>query len=343
MAVTGYLKELQAPQYFDGLIEKPPTLHKLTDVISRLCQWKPPPPDWTPAQLPAQLPSSLRQESMRSDDSPVSNSSSFPTGPSSSWRGSSREDSISSSFFGDVDSRSDDISLSASRQATDEWRDQQFARAIGGLGISEMAELETKSLPPDMPHQSAPAALEHAVPRSRRSASPLNTKRRSVDIRVAHELADSGDDEDEVLGDAKLRTKSPKGRPRGSSKLGVEMMRTNSHGSVVSVEDIVANDTPVVPPPAIPENQTPVLSAHPEREGHATLTPPEMFPKLPGDDVKEIDIDATPKAHHDTPDTKGSPDPNPTPKPAVSPRPTPLFGQPQVEEHVVLQDDPPEH
>lgn len=45
IALTGYLKELQAPHQFDALIEKPPTIVKLTDVICRLCYWKPPAPD----------------------------------------------------------------------------------------------------------------------------------------------------------------------------------------------------------------------------------------------------------------------------------------------------------
>ncbi|RKF60776.1 putative serine threonine-protein kinase ppk18 [Erysiphe neolycopersici] len=44
IALTGYLKELQAPHQFDALIEKPPTIVKLTNVICRLCYWKPPAP-----------------------------------------------------------------------------------------------------------------------------------------------------------------------------------------------------------------------------------------------------------------------------------------------------------
>ena len=106
VAVTGYLKELQAPHYFDALIEKPPTIAKLTDTLGRLCQWKAPAPNWTPSQMyPSIMPSGLRQESTRQEDSPTSNSSGFPPVPSGSYRGSSREDSISSSFFGDNESR----------------------------------------------------------------------------------------------------------------------------------------------------------------------------------------------------------------------------------------------
>lgn len=40
IALTGYLKELQAPHQFDALIEKPPTISKLTDVMCKLCHWK---------------------------------------------------------------------------------------------------------------------------------------------------------------------------------------------------------------------------------------------------------------------------------------------------------------
>ncbi|KHJ36189.1 putative serine threonine-protein kinase ppk18 [Erysiphe necator] len=50
IALTGYLKELQAPHQFDALIEKPPTTLKLTDVICRLCFWKPPAPGLEPSR-----------------------------------------------------------------------------------------------------------------------------------------------------------------------------------------------------------------------------------------------------------------------------------------------------
>ena len=42
MAVTGYLKELPQTHHFDSLIEKPPTLEKLTEALCNLCAWKPP-------------------------------------------------------------------------------------------------------------------------------------------------------------------------------------------------------------------------------------------------------------------------------------------------------------
>ena len=49
VAVTGYLKELQAPHHFDALVEKPPTREKLEEVMGRLCQWKVAPEGWRPS------------------------------------------------------------------------------------------------------------------------------------------------------------------------------------------------------------------------------------------------------------------------------------------------------
>ncbi|KAL1633219.1 rim15, signal transduction response regulator [Neofusicoccum ribis] len=338
VAVTGYLKELQAPHHFDALIEKPPTIAKLTEVIGRLCQWKAPPPNWTPSMLTGLVPSNLRQESSRVEDSPTSNSSSFAAMPSGSYRGSSREDSISSSFFGDNDSRNDEVAVVISRQATDDWRERDLAHALGGLGISDepVVAKETKSLlaiPDNMPlrHEaSAPAAMEHTPVRKQRSSEQINAKRRSLENKK-HESAESGDDEDEELGNSQSRTKSPKVRARGSSKLGLEMMRTNSHGSVVSVEEMASVDTlNTSPPPAISEEQTSddsQVEATPETpadktgdqdteiKGNVSITPPEMLPHRPGNAVKEIemDTDATPKASH------MEPDPDPTPKASTSP------------------------
>ncbi|KAL0254362.1 rim15, signal transduction response regulator [Diplodia seriata] len=344
VAVTGYLKELQAPHHFDALIEKPPTIAKLTEVIGRLCQWKSPPPNWTPSMLTSVVPSNLRQETSRMEDSPTSNSSSFAAMPSGSYRGSSREDSISSSFFGDNENKNDEVAVVIDRQPTDDWRDRDMAHAFGGLGISDEPAVakdakDAKNLlaiPTTVPlrqEASAPAAMEHTphTPvRKQRSSEQINAKRRSLENKK-HESAESGDDEDEELGNSQTRTKSPKGRTRGSSKLGLEMMRTNSHGSVVSVEEMAAVDSlSASPPPAISEEQciddsqaeaAPVTPAKMEDEveqpekASLTITPPEMLPHLPGNAVKEIemDTDATPKASHT------EPDPDPTPKASTSP------------------------
>ncbi|KAF1808946.1 hypothetical protein P152DRAFT_176979 [Eremomyces bilateralis CBS 781.70] len=308
VCVTGYLKDLQAPHHFDALIEKPPTIAKFTEVLTRLCQWKPAPPGWTPSQAypypsphsstpgSAIPPSALRMESSRAEDSPVSQSSSFAAMPSASYRGSSRADSISSSFFGEVDARStsdtnESIPVVVARgHAADEWRDKDLASRLGGLGISEeplTSEVEdTKPLshpfaPSSLLHQqiSARPAPEQPVPRtpSQPQAAPLpqspkqtpetarsrspglqahpNTtvrKKSNERSRVASSSsagppddASFAGDEDEELGDVKVRAKSPKHRARGSSKLGTEMLRTNSRGSVVSVEDLPGMRGPV--------------------------------------------------------------------------------------------------
>lgn len=317
VAVTGYLKDLQAPHHFDALIEKPPTIAKLSDTLGKLCQWKPPPPNWTPGQImyPSMMPSGLRQESTRQDDSPTSNSSSFPPVPSGSYRGSSREDSISSSFFGDNDSRtSDDVPVIIARHNIDDWRERDIAQAMGGLGISEdtthvdpKEEGEVLTRPPALPsHDSAPAILEDATIRRQRSAEMVGAKRRILETRK-HESAESGDDEDDELGNANGRSKSPKTRPK-SSKLGIEMLRTNSRGSVISVEDFAAPEStlPSSPPPAITEEHEDIPPV--------SLTPPEIFPRNPGGEAQDIQIE-TPK-----PSSKESeePDLDPTPRPNTS-------------------------
>jgi serine/threonine-protein kinase RIM15 len=208
VAVTGYLKELQAPHYFDALIEKPPTVAKLTDTLSRLCQWKAPPPGWTPTQMyPSIMPSGLRQEASRQEDSPTSNSSGFQAVPSGSYQASSREDSISSSIFGDNDSRaSEDVPVMIARHNAhnaDDWRERDIARAMNGLGMSDDAAKDPKTTvpnrigAPDLPHgDSAPAALEEATIRRQRSTEQVGAKRRILETRK-HESAESGDDEDD--------------------------------------------------------------------------------------------------------------------------------------------------
>ncbi|KAF1911624.1 serine threonine protein kinase-like protein [Ampelomyces quisqualis] len=325
VAVTGYLKELQAPHYFDALIEKPPTIAKLTETLGRLCQWKAAPPNWTPNQsYPSMMPSGLRQESTRQEESPTSNSSGFQAVPSGSYRGSSREDSISSSFFGDTESRAgDDLPVIIARHNADDWRERDIARAMSGLGISEdAANTDPKNMvphsisPPDLTHRdSAPAVLEEATVRRQRSTEQVGAKRRLLETR-RHESAESGDDEDDELGHVTVRARSPKTRPKSTSKLGIEMMRTNSRGSVISVEDIGAPDStlPSSPPPAITEDR-----AAEEGETNLTLpevpplslTPPEIFPAAPGHKVAEFSM-STPKASIQSEATM--PDSDPTPR-----------------------------
>ncbi|KAI9848374.1 MAG: rim15, signal transduction response regulator [Thelocarpon superellum] len=276
VAVTGYLKELQAPHHFDAMIEKPPTVGKLTEVMSRLCHWKPLPPGVYPT-YPTGVPGSgLRQESVRSEDSPSSASSGFAHMPGTTFRGSSREDSISSSFFGDADSIvAEEMPVIINRHP-DDW-------AETGLGISEEALTETKAPPHLVQQQSAPAALPSKPLERQRSTEKIRTKRDGVHLK-RFQGGESGDDEDEELGN--VRSRSPHSRAQRSSRLGVEMMRTNSRGSVVSTSDVS------LPAP----DRT--KADEEERELCATITPPEIFPRAPGDTVADVamDIDATPKA-----------------------------------------------
>jgi serine/threonine-protein kinase RIM15 len=92
------------------------------------------------------------------------------------------------------------------------------------------------------------------------------------------------------------------------------MMRTNSRGSVISVEDVGQTDS------ALPSSPPPMITEDPAAEEHESsldaptvapvlLTPPVMFPEEPGDDVADFVIE-TPKSHKDA----TSPDPDPTPK-----------------------------
>ena len=346
IAVTGYLKELPQSHHFDSLIEKPANVEKITEALQNLCYWKPPPPGYN-RQAPAPLPqeqqpslqkqsSALRRESRRSEDSPSSQSS----GPFSQVPGlrkrSSREHSIGSSFFGDTDStNTDDIPLIVSQQS-DEWN------SIKGLGISEppiqkpsqdsthLTSPSQEFYHPGLPHlihqNSAPPSLDLRTPRKQRSAEAVKAKREGTP-RNQHEGAESGDDEDEELGNVQVRARSPRGKTQAakrSSKLGIEMMRTNSRGSIdesgtsihhpypnpieehtdqiatavaaIGNADVVmreASSTAATPTAAKYDLPSPNPYFHQE---HATIAPPELFPpESKGNNIKEIDMDATPR------------------------------------------------
>jgi serine/threonine-protein kinase RIM15 len=335
VAVTGYLKELQAPHYFDALIEKPPTIAKLTDTLGRLCQWKGPPPNWTPTpQYPSMMPSGLRQQS-QIEGSPTSSTNSKE--PSATHSGSTRDDSVDShSMFGDSDSRiNEDVPVIIARHGTNEWLGHDnLPQIMGGLNINSGEEdtipksfAQARGGRPDLPHEnSAPAALEEATIRRQRSTEQVGAKRRLLETR-RHESAESGDDEDDELGHVTVRARSPKTRPKSTSKLGIEMMRTNSRGSVISIDHMEAPDSALSssPPPPLTED----LAAE-EREMHLatpevppmSLTPPEIFPEVPGRAVASFAMETnktpiqsggtTPKA---TPIREAStPDPDPTPR-----------------------------
>ncbi|KAL6720778.1 rim15, signal transduction response regulator [Lecanora helva] len=290
IAVTGYLKELPQTHHFDSLMEKPATAEKLTEALCNLCAWKPPPPGFDPQKQQQSeqqkiIPSGLRQESRNAEDSPSSQSSGPFAQVPGLYKRPSREHSIGSSFFGDTDStNTEDVPVIVGRPS-DEWPSN------AGLGITEdMSPPNTQFAHPGLPHlvhlNSAPPALDLRTPRKQRSVEAVKAKRETLE-KKRHECAESGDDEDEELGKLPSRAKSPQGKLRGS-KLGQEMMRTNSRGSVTSGGD----EQPVL------QNITsnPDIEMKDPSEMNASIDPPELFPAdAKGDAVEVIDMDATPK------------------------------------------------
>lgn len=310
IAVTGYLKELPQTHHFDSLIEKPPTLEKLEAALTNLCQWRPPPEGYTFLQPPQNIPhSSLRMESRRSEDSPSSQSSGpFAHMPGTSYGRSSREDSISSSFFGDASSTTtDDVPVIVSGQSAQDW-------AGSGLGISEASPVDSKpffhpGLPHLLHHNSAPPAVHFRTARTQRSIEAMRAKRESME-QNRHECGESGDDEDDELGCAQTRTRSPPATKRSGSKLGTEMMRTNSRGSVTSTsEEVLRKEAGLMTP--VPESGSESSGPYRGPLHHSTITPPEIFPKEAGEAVKVIDMDATPKSLSAQPQALGTDQPTP--------------------------------
>lgn len=368
VAITAYLKELQAPHYFDSLIEKPISSSKLTEVLGNLCQWKPSSPgrNHTPLSLtlpvPHPVPSGLRQESSRLEDSPTSGSSGYAHRSGSSFR----EDSIGSSLFGDSESVStDDISIVISRKATGDWDE-------GGLGISGQQE-QAGPGPTDrakspvharlLTEQSAPAVLEHSsslevrMPVPRRSMEQLRAKRESMEKRRNEGSVDSADDEDEELGlmvtatntSSSSSSTSISGVGSGSgiggnatnrqhyrsrsvlpsSKLGIEMMRANSHDSMtVGSSDSASTlepTTQVVTPnrdfhmelPNFVTTPEPVpASANQDDDedvGDSTVVHIQTPPEREGE-YMDVDVEETPKPNSLS-DRLTQDDDNPTPRP----------------------------
>ena len=332
IAVTGYLNQLPESHHFDTLIQKPPTLNRLTEVLCKYCNWKPPPKDYKASQ-PLSIPQAvLRQETARAEDSPSSTSSSLaPTMPDLSYRGSSREDSIGSSFFGDMESvKHDDVPVIISRQVTEDWSGN------GGLGISEDIVTDKKPyIHTGFPHlvhtESAPPGGDIGRPsRRKRSTEAVKAKKQAMEMKHAEEGAESGDDEDEELGERQVRARSPFPKTqRTASRLGHEMMRTNSRGSVISTSDETgqkqddniegrrslenlerrmeelkipeepdASSLAATQPRKDPSARTASQHPHPDPDegaeapksgGH--ITPPVIFPKKPGAGVKDFSMD----------------------------------------------------
>lgn len=260
VAITAYLKELQAPHYFDSLIEKPISSSKLTEVLRTLCQWCPASPTRTVSgPLSSATAVGPKKANVRADESPTSSSSAFP-GRQSSAMVSSCENSITSSIFGDSESvATDDIPVVVSRKSTGDWEEY-------GLGINESDILSGQSeiakiAPPLLTQQSAPAQMEHI-----RSGERSRSRRDSSEIKGL-EGTESADDEDEDAGGPRNNHRRRSSKPlQGksalpSSKLGIEMMRADSHDSVtLASESTPEAMTQVVTTPS-QEASTPVLAA----------------------------------------------------------------------------------
>lgn len=292
IAITAYLKELQAPHYFDSLIEKPISSSKLTEVLRGLCHWRPESPgqsascSTTPSPHP--VPSGLRRQNTHVEDSPTSSSSVYAGRLGSSML-SSREDSINSSTFGDSESiTTDEMSIVISRKTTEDWEG-------GGLGITDpdTAASTSEGSPQTVPQltlqRSAPAQMERAARQPEKSKTKREESRQG-------EGTESADDEDDELGLGRERQPRRSNGPLmtkpvlPSSKLGIEMMRANSHDSAVGSE-------------STPEAVTQVMTTPAKELDHhyfgtsstATLTPPLAISDSGKFDEGSSSVDATPR------------------------------------------------
>lgn len=262
VAITAYLKELLVPHYFDSLIEKPISSYKLTEVLRSLCQWRPASPQRTPSgPMPHPIPIGLRKASARADDSPTSSVSAF-AGRQGSAMGSSREDSTSS-LFGDSGSvTTDDAPAAMSRKGTGEWDD-------GGMGLvgevdalAGEVEPSPKGVPSLVTQQSAPGQMEHVLwPHDR----ARKNRREGLDKKTTEgtESADDEDEEAEAAREKQLRrTSKLMGKPAlPSSKLGIEIMRADSHDSVTVASESTPEAVTQVATTPSQEIATPMLGA----------------------------------------------------------------------------------
>ncbi|RGP59567.1 agc kinase [Fusarium longipes] len=258
----------------------------------------------------------IRKANSRLEDSPTSGSSIF-AGRLGAAMMSSREDSITSSLFGDSESvTTDELPVVVSRKGTNEWDE-------GGLNITENSdtyEPTKRSIPQLVAQQSAPAQMEHRP----RGNDKLKGKREGSEQRTL-EGTESADDEDEELGGGREKHHgrnsqqmlSKAGLP--SSKLGIEMMRANSHDSLtMGSESTPEAVTQVVTTPS-KEMETGVLDNEIVIET-STRTPPDSEPKIedvtPKPDKDGVgSTDATPRPSTVTRDGDSGQDEEATPKP----------------------------
>ncbi|KAK5117715.1 hypothetical protein LTR62_005139 [Meristemomyces frigidus] len=318
VCVTGYLKELQGTHHFDALLEKPPTKEKLENVMSQLCQWKPASDSYKGMTEAVVVPSSTTVETLLADNSPTTTSSTGLSQATSAttWRsasdGTSREASVSS-LGGDTDSQPGSISIMINNKQSISLS-EDLERNFGGLGITKHFSTSPEPEPdthhhhnapiPQLHHESsAPARLvtpsEPAL-RKQPSSEAMQAKRRSFEKNRGESAAESGDDEDEELGNITVqRQRSPKrSTQKRTSKLGTEMMRTNSQGSVVSVDEALAVQTQKESQRHGSHSESLAafsIAEEPASEVDASgkLTPPELFsPRSVGHHTELIDMDA---------------------------------------------------
>ncbi|XP_044714815.1 kinase [Hirsutella rhossiliensis] len=299
VAITAYLKELQAPHYFDSLIEKPISSSKLTEVLRSLCQWRPDSPlRAASGPLPHPMPIGLRKASSRVDDSPISSTSAF-AGPQGSVMASSREDSFTSSLFGDSESvTTDDIPTVLSRKGTGDWDEG------GGLGIAEadvVAGLESlpRAVPSLLAQHSAPGQMEHTLRQQDKTKNKQEgTEKKAVE---GTESADDEDEEGEAARDKQLRRASKPLVGKSvlpSSKLGIEMMRADSHESATMGSESTPETMTQVATTPLQEVDTPVLGVGGD---NAAQTPPGAKIEAEQEEqagIQEQDlesVDATPR------------------------------------------------
>ncbi|EAQ89362.1 hypothetical protein CHGG_05981 [Chaetomium globosum CBS 148.51] len=339
VAITSYLKELPAPQYFDSLVEKPISSSKLTEVLSTLCHWKAPVPGQTSSlslALPHPVPSGLRQESLRLEDSPTSASSGYLIRSSASFpRRLHRFQSLWR--FGVSGNRR--ISRFSSVEKP------RVTGTTGGLGAFGPEEMHVGyNNPPSSPiqprhttPQSAPAAIELMPARTKgpgpqRSLEKLKAKRESIEKRRYEGSVDSADEEEDEFGQTSSGSGSGSGSgsangsnpgsPSGqqyrsksglpSSKLGIEMMRANSHDSMVTGPEsagIVEPSTQVATPnqeiqrlefpqlDSLPSSLDPPAYSNPFTPAHpAMCTPPGVGGAAAEfGSGSDIDVEETPR------------------------------------------------
>lgn len=306
VAITAYLKELQAPHYFDSLIEKPISSSKLTEVLRSLCQWQPESPGTSSTQTPSARPvSGPKKLSTRTDDSPTSSVSAF-AGRQASALISSREDSINSSVFGDSESATtDELPVGTSRKGMGEPSEG------GGLFLAEADSTgptlvtSPKAMAPLAIQHSAPAQMEHM--QRRQSLERAAGKREPNDKRVPESAEGPGCESEEASmvrekqmpRSAKLSGAKP---VLPSSKLGIEMMRANSHESVtVGPENPAAAGTHLLVPPGkkAEDAASAVATAAmgPSAGGASTAHTPPGLTMLESDrsDSDPSSVDATPR------------------------------------------------